>query len=148
MQFPSAPTVPLAAVTGAGTALGTNLMMGAAAGPDVPVIAGGVNVVIEWIKNRPWFHEQTWTVPLLVVLSFAISLGIWHFLLQDNIKAIVNGFGILANAHINYGALKPTGLPVFRPTLPEHRWEPRLPVISDIADTLDAVNDGTYAPKG
>jgi hypothetical protein len=134
-SLPAAQAVPVSTVAGAGATIGANLLMGAGAGPEVPVIAGGLNVVLEYVKNRPWFREEHWTVPVLIVCSFAISFGVWHFLLADNLKAIVNGFGILSNAHLNYGGLKATGLPVFQPTAPDNRWQPRLPLASEIGAT-------------
>ena len=37
----------------------------------VPAIAGALNVVLDWLKNRRWFREEHWTVPLLVMLAVA-----------------------------------------------------------------------------
>ena len=116
------PSVPVNALVGAAPVALGNLAMGGAAGAEVPIIAGGLNVVIEYAKNRKWFREAAWTVPLLVVLSFAVAFGVWHFLADDNLKAAVNGFGILAQSHLNYTGAKATGLGILGPVPDENKW--------------------------
>ena len=116
------PSVPVNTLVGAAPVIAGNLAMGTAAGPEVPIIAGGLNVILEFIKNRHWFREKSWTVPLLVVLSFVVSFVVWHFLAGDNLKAVVNGFGILAQSHLNFTGAKATGLGILGAVPPENRW--------------------------
>lgn len=102
-----------------------NYALSNAAGPEVSTIAAGLNVVIEWLKNRPWFHEKTWTIPVLILLSFGVSFGLWYLLGKPDLgKAVVNSFGILSSAHLNYQGIKASGVPLLAPTPAANRWQP------------------------
>lgn len=103
----------------------TLLMNGFQAGagePSIPGIAIGINVIVEWFKNRSWFREQVWTIPLLVFLSFAIGFGIWFLIVGSLKDAVENGFNLLGTAHVNYQSMKAAGIPILGPTREENRW--------------------------
>ena len=90
-------SAPLNTILGATPVGAVNAAMGyATTGPEVPVLAVGINALIEKIKNFRWFHEQTWTDPLVIVLSFGVAGLIWWVFAGENAKAIINGFGVLA----------------------------------------------------
>lgn len=120
---PPTASVPLNVAIGGTPVAASNIAMSMAAGTEIPIIAGGLNVILEYVKNKPWFHEQTWTVPLLILLAFGASVGIWHFLAGDDVRAIVNGFGILTQAHINYAGAKVMGVGILGPTAPENKHQ-------------------------
>lgn len=98
-----------------------NIATSGVAGPEVPMIAGALGVLIEYLKNRCWFREGTWTVPVLIGLSFLIAFLIWYLFFGDIVKAITNGCGILVNAHTNYQGSLISGVGIFKPTAPANR---------------------------
>lgn len=125
-QIATAPAGVRAAV-GSAPALVTNGFMAGSVGPEIPGIAIGVNVVISYVKNLKFFHEQLWTVPLLIVLSFGIGICIWYIVNeQHNLQtAITNSFSILGTSHLNYVSSKTSGLQLLEATKEENRWHPK-----------------------
>lgn len=121
------PVNPVAAATvraavGATPALATNVATAAASDGAIPIISFGLNAITEWLKNQCWFPEQHLTVPVLAVLSFGTSIAVWHFIQHDTFHALINGFGILGQAHINYTSARAADVPIFSPTKSENRW--------------------------
>jgi len=92
--------------------------------PIVSVIALVLNAFLDWVKNKHFFREKDWTVPLMLILAAAISFVIWHLIFDDVKKAVENAFAIAANAHTNYRSALISGLGVFQPTKEENRYQP------------------------
>lgn len=111
-------TAPSLLVNGFNAGLGT---------PEVTPISIGINVILDWLKNRVWFREQAWTVPLLIVLSFSIAMVVWYLLTeQKNLQtAVTNGFSLMGTAHVNYQSMKAAGVPILAPVKEENKWHPR-----------------------
>lgn len=116
-------SVPVNVVVGAAPPLMANAATSFSTGePSLIAIAGGINVIVEYVKNWRWFREQAWTVPLLILMCFAVSFVIWWLLGNDLLAAIKNGFGLLVNAHFNYGGVKQMGLGILGPTAAENKF--------------------------
>ena len=117
---------PVKAAVGSAPALALNGFNAGLGTPEITPISVGINVILDYFKNRPWFHEKAWTVPLLVILSFAIAFVVWYVLTeQKNLQtAVTNGFSLLGTAHVNYRSMRAAELPVLSPTKEENRWQP------------------------
>lgn len=115
------------APVGASPALALNGFNAGLGTPEVTPVSVAINVIVDWFKNQRWFHDDTWTVPLLVILSFSIGMIVWYLLTeQKNLqKAVTNAFSLLGTAHVNYQSMKAAGIPILGPTKPENQWHPR-----------------------
>lgn len=105
---------------GLGPVAAVNLATTAVAGPEVSLIAGALNVFLDWAKNLKWFPERH-TVPIMIVLSIAIAVLVWHFLQDDLTRLVQNACGIIVNAHTNYHGSQISGVGILKPTSDENR---------------------------
>lgn len=121
---------------GLGAAGAVNVATSAAAGADVSLIAGALNVFLEWAKNRRRFPEQH-TVLIMIVLSIVIAAVIWHFTGGEIIEAVKRACGVIVNAHTNYQSAQVSGVGLLKPTAPENR---RAGVSLEAAQLLEGVN--------
>lgn len=81
-----------------------------------------VNIWTQYWKNKKWFHEKDWVVPLVFITSVVLALIVWGIFFEDIKRAVTNAFGVIANAHMNYESSKISGVGVFKPTKEENRW--------------------------
>ncbi len=107
---------------GLGTAGAVNVATSAVAGVDVSLIAGALNVFLEWAKARKRFPEQH-TIIIMIVLAIAIALLIWHFTGGEIISAVQRACGTIINCHTNYHSAQVSGIGILKPTPPDSRWE-------------------------
>ena len=122
------PTTNLPLNLGLGTApvVGVNAATTYSTGePSLIAIGAGINVLLDWLRNLPQFREQTWTVPALILISFGVAVGIWWGLGGDPVRAVQNGFGILANAYGNARGAAISGVGILGQVAEENRWRPK-----------------------
>ena len=121
------PSAPVQAAVASAPALAINGFNAGLGTPEITPISVGINVILDYAKNRTWFREKAWTVPLLVILSFSIAFVVWYVLTeQRNLQtAVTNGFSLLGTAHVNYQSMKASGVPILGPVKPENQWVPR-----------------------
>lgn len=90
-----------------------------AEGPGVSMVAGALNVFLEWLKNRVWFPQQHTTL-VLIILSLTISGVIWLVVQHDSVvKAVEWACGVIVVSHTNYHGTRASGLGVFKSALEE-----------------------------
>ena len=119
-------SLPLNIGLGAVPAVGVNAATTFSTGePSLIAIGAGINVLLDWLRDLRWFREQTWTIPALILISFGVAVGIWWGLGGDPVRAVQNGFGILANAYGNAKGAAISGVGILGQVADENKWRPQ-----------------------
>ena len=87
------------------------------------VIAIVLNKFIDWLRNKCWFSEEEWTIPVLIAISLALGLVLyWLIGGEPPLKGIINGFGIVANSVGNVAGSAVSGLNIFGAVKQENKY--------------------------
>ena len=93
-----------------------NALTAATSGTEANILAGVLNMVMQWLKGFDWYDQNRWAIPTLLVLGLTTAGLLWRDELQ---RAVLGGLNIAAQAWQNYAALSdhPT-MPPAPPPLP------------------------------
>lgn len=150
-QYPARPVVVQNAAVGLATTVATNTMSGGFSGNwEVNAMAGGLNALIQWLKEYSWFNEKRWTIPTMLAVGVLVLCWYYrdpahwdlislipftpHFLEPGYMdlpgKGLLQGIQSAFQSLANYHGLAMTGASPLKPTSYPQTWEAAHPPAS------------------
>ena len=98
-------------LVGAGVLGASNVATGQIAGADVNLLAMGLNLVGQIVKQHPRFDQNRWLVPVLLACGIGLAWVLW----QDGRQALLRGAAAAYQSLSNYRGQHLMGLGVLAP---------------------------------